>query len=149
MTVPRLFWFSAVALATALQASAQQAPPSRSTPPQDQSALVGDISKGRYIVENIAMCVECHSSRDSQGNIIPETRFMGGEIPFRPPWPAEWATRAPRNAGLPGYTNETAMRLLTEGAIDRRGVQLKPPMPRFRMTPQDAADVIAFMRSLT
>ena len=41
------------------------------------------------------------------------------------------------------------MRLLTEGAIDRRGVQLKPPMPRFRMTPQDAADVIAFMRSLT
>jgi mono/diheme cytochrome c family protein len=151
MTVPRLYWFSAVALAAALQASAQQAPPSRSSSaqPQAQSALVGDASNGRYIVEHIAMCVECHSSRDAQGNIIPETRFMGGEIPFRPPWAGEWATRAPRNAGLPGYTNETAMRLLTEGAIDRRGVQLKPPMPRFRMTPQDAADVIAFMRSLT
>jgi hypothetical protein len=25
---------------------------------------------------------------------------------------------------------------------------LKLPMPRFRMTPQDAADVIAFLRSL-
>lgn len=149
MTVPRLFSFSAVALAAALQASAQQAPTSPSTPPPAQTSLVGNIANGRYIVENIAMCVECHSGRDAQGNILPETRFMGGEIPFRPPWPNDWATRAPRNAGLPGYTIEQAMRLLTEGAIGRQGVQLKAPMPRFRMTPQDAADVIAFMRSLT
>lgn len=109
--------------------------------------LYGNPEHGRYIVEHIAMCAECHSSRDSTGTILPETRFMGGEIPFRPPWPNDWATRAPRNAGLPGYTDELAMRLLTEGAIDRHGVQLRPPMPQFRMTRQDAADVIAFMRS--
>lgn len=40
------------------------------------------------------------------------------------------------------------MRLLTEGAIGRNGTRLHPLMPRFRMTPQDAADVIAYMRSL-
>ena len=45
-------------------------------------------------------------------------------------------------------TAADAQRLLTEGSISRRGVQLRAPMPRFRMTPQDAADVTAFLRSL-
>jgi len=107
----------------------------------------GNLAHGRYIVENVAMCIECHSGRDSDGNIIPSQQFLGGEIPFVPPWPT-WATRVPRNRGLPGYTDALALRLLTQGAIDRRGEQLRPPMPRFRMTVQDAADVIAYMRSL-
>jgi hypothetical protein len=34
------------------------------------------------------------------------------------------------------------------GAIGRDGKQLRPPMPRFRMTVQDAADLIAFLRSV-
>jgi len=33
-------------------------------------------------------------------------------------------------------------------AIGRGGQQLKPPMPRFHMRKQDAADVIAYLRSL-
>jgi mono/diheme cytochrome c family protein len=108
----------------------------------------GNIEHGRYIVEQVVMCAECHSARDQQGKIIPDRRFKGGPIPFRPPWPNDWAVRAPRNAGLPGYTDEQAMRLFTQGAIDRNGEQLRPPMPRFHMSPQDAADVIAYMRSL-
>jgi len=44
--------------------------------------------------------------------------------------------------------DEQALRLLTEGAIGRDGKQLRPPMPRFRMTRQAATDVIAFLRSL-
>jgi hypothetical protein len=94
------------------------------------------------------MCFECHSTRDSAGNLVPSTLFMGGAMPVRPPWPGDWALRTPRIKGLPGYTDELAIRLLTQGAIGRDGQQLRPPMPRFRMTPQDAADVIAFLRSL-
>jgi len=109
--------------------------------------LKGDVEHGRYLVERVAMCAECHSDRDANGNIIPHTRFMGGPMPFPPPSP-NWAIRAPRNAGLPGYPDELAIRLLTQGAIDREGRQLRPPMPRFRMTPQDAADVVAYMRTI-
>ena len=111
-------------------------------------APAGNVEHGRYIAEHVAMCIECHSGRDAQGNILDSELFLGGSIPFAPPWPNDWANRAPRNRGLPGYTDEQAMRLLTEGAIDRNGKQLRAPMPRFRMTPQDAADVIAFLRSL-
>jgi mono/diheme cytochrome c family protein len=108
----------------------------------------GDVEHGRYIVERVAMCAQCHSSRDENGEIIPETRFKGGPIPFKPPWPNDWAVRAPRNGGLLGYTDAQAIRLLTQGAIDRFGLQLRPPMPRFRMTVQDAADVVAYMRTM-
>jgi mono/diheme cytochrome c family protein len=105
----------------------------------------GNAQHGQYLVEHVAMCVECHSGRDQSGNILESEKYLGGPIPFVPP--AGWATRVPRNRGLPGYTDAMAMRLLTQGAIGRDGRQLKPPMPRFRMSAQDAADVIAFMRS--
>lgn len=108
----------------------------------------GNIEHGRYLAEHVAMCVECHSRRDASGNILQDELYEGGSIPFAPPWPNDWANRAPRNKGLPGYTDEQALRLLTEGAIGRDGKPLRPPMPRFRMTRQDAADVIAFLRSL-
>jgi hypothetical protein len=94
------------------------------------------------------MCIECHSGRDDQGNILASRLFLGGSIPFAPPWPNDWASRAPRNRGLPGYTDALAMRLLTQGAIGRDGQQLRRPMPRFHMSVQDAADVIAYLRSL-
>jgi mono/diheme cytochrome c family protein len=102
---------------------------------------------GAYIVEHVAMCIECHSPRDSDGRILAGKEFTGAPIPVPVP-PSDWATRAPRNRGLLGYDDEQAMRLLTQGAIGRNGEQLQLPMPRFRMTHEDAADVIAFMRSL-
>jgi mono/diheme cytochrome c family protein len=119
-----------------------------SRPAAAASAASGNIEHGRYLVERVAMCVECHSGRDGRGNIIETQRYMGGSIPFVPPWPNDWAMRAPRNKGLPGYNDALALRLLTEGSIGRNGAQLRPPMPRFHMAPQDAADVIAFLRSL-
>lgn len=129
---------------TTMPAQAQRPP----APAAAAAASAGNVEHGRYIAEKVAMCVECHSGRDQQGNILDSQRYMGAAIPFTAPWSVDWATRAPRNKGLPGYTDADAQRLLTEGSISRRGVQLRAPMPRFRMTPQDAADVTAFLRSL-
>jgi hypothetical protein len=123
---------------------AEQAP----TVSGDRRAVRGDRARGQYIVEHVAMCVECHSGRDGDGNIIPAERYMGGAIPPGPRWAIDWPVMAPRNGGLPGYTDEEARRLLMQGAISRLGRQLRAPMPRFRMTEQDAEDVIAFMRSV-
>lgn len=152
MIVSRLFlrgyqgwspWLVFVGVCASLFAvlSAQQ-PAAPTTTPS------GNIEHGRYIVERVVMCYECHSARDPQGNIVEGTRFKGGPMPMRPPWRSEWPLHIPRIAGLPGYTDAEAMRLLTQGAIKRDGTQLRYPMPRFRMTPQDAADVIAYLRTL-
>ncbi len=152
MNVSRLLALSSVVLLTAVHLSGQQPAAPAGTPAQQGVASPrgsgGNREHGRYIVERVAMCFECHSTRDPQGNIIPATRFKGGPMPVRPPWTGEWAVSVPRIAGLPGYTDELAIRLLTQGAIKRDGTQAKPPMPRFRMTPQDAADVVAYVGSL-
>src|SRR5689334_15855650 len=67
----------------------------------------GNAEHGRYLVERVAMCVECHSGRDARGNIVESERFLGAPVPFAPPsWPNDWAMRAPRNRGLPGYTDD-------------------------------------------
>ncbi len=109
--------------------------------------LRGDAARGRYLVERVAMCGECHSTRDQAGVIIPETRLHGGPLQVQVPWPADWPLIAPRIAGLPGYSDAEALRLLTEGAMKRIGGRARAPMPRFRMTTEDAADVIAFLRT--
>jgi mono/diheme cytochrome c family protein len=139
--------FACAVLWVSVQGAAQQPQPAREAQ-KPAERTTGNVQHGRYIVENVAMCAECHSPRDEKGEIIEEQRFMGAPIPVRPPWPNDWATKAPRNRGLPGYTEELGIRLLTQGAIDRNGQQLHPPMPRFRMTREDAADVVAYMKSL-
>jgi mono/diheme cytochrome c family protein len=130
------------------RSASPQAQRAASAPDADVSLPSGNVEHGRYLVERVAMCVECHSGRDGNGNILQHEKYLGGNIPFAPPWPNDWASRAPRNRGLVGYDDKAALRLLTQGAIGRDGHQLRPPMPRFHMTPQDAADVIAFLRSL-
>ena len=116
--------------------------------PQATARATGNLEHGRYLVEQVIMCWQCHSARDSQGNLLAGTKFRGGAMPVRPTFTADWPNQIPRIAGLPGYDDEQAMRLLTQGAIRRDGQQLRPPMPPFRMSQQDAADVIAYLRSL-
>jgi mono/diheme cytochrome c family protein len=141
MTVSRFAWVCGVVMVLmgATQLSAGQQP---------SSSPGGNVERGRYLVERVAMCGECHSTRDQNGNIVSGTRFKGGPMPVRPSWPVDWPTAFPRIAGLPGYTDEQAIRLLTQGAIKRDGTQLRMPMPRFRMSTQDAADVIAYLRTM-
>jgi mono/diheme cytochrome c family protein len=143
MSVSRLFVsLGACALLLVAALTSAQQPATTTTAPS------GNVEHGRYIVERVVMCYECHSARDPQGNIVVGTRFKGGAMPMRPTWNADWPLQIPRIAGLPGYSDAEAMRLLTQGAIRRDGTQLRYPMPRFRMTPQDAADVIAYLRTL-
>lgn len=135
-------------VAVSLSGQQKPAPSATGAPQAAASRATGNLEHGRYLVEQVVMCYECHSSRDPQGNIIPGTKFKGGPMPVRPTWSGDWPIQIPRIAGLPGYTDELAMRLLTQGAIRWDGKQLRAPMPRFRMSPQDAADVIAYLRSL-
>jgi mono/diheme cytochrome c family protein len=135
----------------ASQPAGQDSPGEASTQPDATAGLVagGDVERGRYLVERVAMCGECHSTRDASGQVVESLRLRGGPMTVSgPQWAGEdWPLYIPRIAGLPGYGDEQAMRLLTQGGLNREGRQLRPPMPRFRMTREDAAAVIAYLRS--
>jgi len=93
------------------------------------------------------MCVQCHSGRDRNGDILESERFRGGPVPVQSPWLAKkFAAQAPNLAGLPGFTDEQVVTLLTTGrATGRRAPS--PPMPPFRMEKADAEAIVAFLRS--
>jgi mono/diheme cytochrome c family protein len=126
-------------------------PPARSgaTPaPQAKATPQTGVARGEYLANRVAMCVQCHSMRDDKGTILESKKFRGGAIPFKSPWPdSEWAYQAPSLAGLPGLTDEQIVALLTEGRITGRQPP-RSPMPPFRMSPEDAAAIAAYLRSL-
>lgn len=107
------------------------------------------IARGRYLVENVAGCADCHSARDPRGQIIVAQHLKGAPLPFAPtvPMPA-WATAAPTIAGLPGYTDDQAVTLFTQGTRPD-GQMPRPPMPQFRLSADDARAVVAYLRSLS
>lgn len=106
------------------------------------------IVRGSYLVNHVAMCVQCHTPRDAAGNLDRGRLLKGAPIPVRSPFPNQtWAFAAPAIAGLPGWTTEDAVRLLTTG---RRlnGNTPKRPMPPFRLSREDAEAVVAYLHSL-
>lgn len=128
-------------LAAVLLAAAQTSAPAG----QD-----GRIDRGRYLVERVAQCPECHTPRDVGGNLIRTQFLQGAPVPVKaPPYPnMRWAFQAPAIAGLAGFTDQDVMRLFTEGIVVRTGQPPTPPMPRFRFSREDAEAVIAYLRSL-
>lgn len=109
-------------------------------------AQTASVARGKYIVNDVAMCPTCHSPASVRSE---EPRVLaGGPVPFRPTVPTDdWAEMAPRLAGSPPGTNEEIVRLLMTG-ISRNGRRPRPPMPQFRMTRVDAESVVAYLRSL-
>ena len=107
----------------------------------------GLVARGKYIVEGVAMCGMCHTPRDSSGN-LDRTRWLeGASVWLQPAQPVEdWPQRAPRIAGSPPGSDAELTTLLTTGLW--RGTRLRPPMPQFRMSNEDAESVVAYLRSL-
>ena len=112
-------------------------------------SIENGISRGRYLVERVAMCVQCHTPRSQTGELL-ETRYLqGAPIPVSAPpnFRIDWAYKAPAIAGLPGYTIQEGIKLLMEG-VTPDGRIPKAPMPKFRLTRGDAEAGVTYLKSL-
>src|SRR5256885_14289105 len=63
-----------------------------------------DIERGRYLVEEVAKCAECHTPRKPNGELDEAAWLRGAPIWIQPvPHIPNWADRAPALAGLPSF----------------------------------------------
>jgi mono/diheme cytochrome c family protein len=116
--------------------------------PQAQAPSAGSAARGEYLANSVAMCVQCHTPRDRAGHLLEAQKFRGGAMPLQSPYPDRpFAFSAPNIAGLPGFTDEQVLQLLTEGKAEGRRLP-EPPMPPFRMSREDALAIIAYLRTL-
>jgi mono/diheme cytochrome c family protein len=109
----------------------------------------GAIERGHYLVENVAMCEECHTPRDEKGNLDESRRLQGAAIWIVPVHRmTNWANRAPALAGFEEFTEEQGEQILEKG-VGPNGLELQPPMHTYHMNHADAQAVIAYLRSLS
>jgi mono/diheme cytochrome c family protein len=137
----------------ARQASQKAATEKHSTPnaagqKAPAAADQGSVERGRYLVENVAMCEECHTPRDAGGNLDESRRLQGAPIWITPVrHTTNWAMNAPGLAGFEGFTDEQGARILEQG-VGPNGLPIQPPMHIYHMSHADAQAVIAYLRSL-
>jgi mono/diheme cytochrome c family protein len=109
----------------------------------------GDVARGKYLVESVAMCGQCHTPRDGEGNPDRSRWLQGSSLPFAPSKPdTDWPISAPRIGGNPPANDADMVKLLTTG-IWTTGNRLRFPMPQFRMETKDAEAVVAYLKSVT
>jgi mono/diheme cytochrome c family protein len=145
-------WLDAAVLSLAALAAALVLTPrpgaAKAPPAADARARSGRVSRGKYLVEGVAMCGECHTPRDANG-ALDESRDQQGApiwiVPVRPR--PDWANRAPALAGLRSYTDAQVEDVLEKG-VGPNGLPIQAPMHVYAMSPDDARAVIAYLRSL-
>lgn len=120
-----------------------------SAPPGKTAPSAATLARGKYLVENIGLCADCHTPHDQKGEPIAGRALHGAPLFFKPLGPVPgWVDKAPNIAGLPGWTDEQAIKFFTTG-VAYNDLPAGPPMPQFRYNRQDAAAVVAYLRSLT
>lgn len=113
-----------------------------------RTASAATVARGKYLVENVAICADCHSPRDAKGEFTKGEWLQGAPLGFKPvvPMPV-WADTAPHIAGLPGWEKDAAIKFLMTG-VAYNGLPARPPMPRYRFNLQDAQAIVAYLKSL-
>jgi mono/diheme cytochrome c family protein len=107
-----------------------------------------EIERGRYLVEEVAKCPECHTPRNERGELRRDVWLSGAPIWIRPVAAIpNWADHAPALAGLPSFTEAQAERVLEKGT-GPEGEELRPPMHIYHMKHEDAKAIIAYLKSL-
>ena len=109
----------------------------------------GDVARGKYLVEGVAMCGQCHTPRDSEGNLDRSKWLQGAPVPWAPANAGAmgWPMLAPRIGGNPPASDADMVKLLTTG-VWTNGKSLKFPMMPFRMSEADAKAVVAYLKTV-
>jgi len=140
---------AAVALALLAGGSSLAFAQSQNPPRQSKTASAApDVARGKYLVESVAVCGQCHTPRDRNGNLDRTRWLQGGPVPWLPAKPDQnWPLSAPRIGGTPPANDADMVKLLTTG-IWTTGNRLRLPMPQFRMERSDAEAVVAYLKSV-
>jgi mono/diheme cytochrome c family protein len=106
------------------------------------------VARGKYLVDNVGKCGDCHTPLDEKGQPIMDKYLKGATLVFKPiiPMPV-WAERAPTIAGLKGWDEKEAIHFLMTGETPANE-RARPPMPEYRFNQEDASAVVAYLRSL-
>jgi mono/diheme cytochrome c family protein len=108
------------------------------------------VARGRYLVEGIAGCGNCHTPKGPQGD-VPGMDLAGGTVFDEPPFRAVASNITPDpETGIGRWTDAEVARAIREG-IRPDGRVIGPPMPieLYRgISDADLAAMVAYLRTV-
>lgn len=119
-----------------------------------EGPVTADLStperRGRYITQ-LAVCGDCHTPADAQGNVVAGMDFGGGTtLAFAGIKTVASANLTPAVNGIPYYTEALFIETIRTGKVRSRTLSPMMPTRYFRnFTDQDLKDVFAFLKTLT
>ncbi len=112
------------------------------------------LQRGKYLAENVAVCIDCHSTRDWTKFALPfvaGTTGKGGEQFDRKfGFPGVYYSKNITPYGIGRYSDGELYRAITTG-VTKEGKALFPVMPYLyygKMDPEDIRSIIAYLRAL-
>jgi mono/diheme cytochrome c family protein len=120
--------------------------------PPSPTAAEDLLGRGKYLVEGIVGCGNCHDGRDENGELIPGRELSGNFVIEERMFTAYAPNITPdMETGIGAWTDEEIERAIRSG-ISRDGRQLGPPMafyPPFypNISSEDMDAIIAYLRS--
>lgn len=110
------------------------------------------IARGKYLVEEVAKCQECHTPKLATGGFMMTAGLKGTTLDFAPVAPVPgWHAKTPditSTSALWTRWGEDGMVKFFETGKNPRGNKADPPMPAYAMSHDDALAVVAFLKSL-
>src|SRR5579859_3796958 len=116
-------------------------------------AQTDKAARGKYLVEEVARCQECHTPKLPDGQFNREKWLKGAVLNVQPIDPIKgWHKTSPDLTASgrlwQGRWGQAALvKLLTTG-LGPGGNPADPPMPTYKMSPDDAEAVVEYLKSL-
>ena len=126
------------------------------TPSADSGDSVTQVlARGEYLAHHVALCMDCHSIRDTGKfslPVVPGTEGGGSGFPFGKGEgiPGEVTPPNITPFALKDWSDEELVRAITRG-VNKKGDTLFPVMPYHhysKMTKSDILSIVAYIRSL-
>lgn len=108
------------------------------------------IARGDYLVNRVAMCVDCHTPMLRNGQPNKQRQLAGARLPFKATVKMPFVTVAPNLTGaglVKGWSAKQFEHFLMTGKTPNNE-RADLPMPQYRLNPADANAAVVYIRSL-
>ena len=110
------------------------------------------LERGKYLVEEVGRCQECHTPKTDTGE-FDKTRWMKGATLIGVPsvTVVDWHQKSPditSTSALWTRWGQDGFSKFLETAKNPRGGKAGPPMPAYMLRAEDAEAITAYLKSL-
>ena len=114
--------------------------------------FAADAERGKYLTEEVGKCQDCHTPRGADGQLDKTKWLKGTTLDFQPIHEVKgWHTTSPDLTGggrlFQRWGEDGLVKFLMTGK-GPRGNPADPPMPAYNLKQEDAADIVAYLKSL-